>query len=239
MSRHKKIDDRHQSNHPQECPITGAPFFMTIEHPERGMVATYGGPFDSYTIPERDKEDGQLIRERFDHDAGAWVDGYEGLSLYVFDEDKEPSPQPVEAHSKSQLKRLTAMGVDVVEAGTADVVEALRPLAECHLPPAGCEHMGVTGHFTTEQIQAAREALQSKPTTEGRGWISTEERLPGEGETCFFIPTSGAVFGGFYKDGYFFRHGGRYTRNVVYWWQQVAYPLPPPPTKPETKEGQG
>lgn len=31
----------------------------------------------------------------------------------------QPSPQPIEAHSKSQFKRLTAMGVEVVEAGRA------------------------------------------------------------------------------------------------------------------------
>lgn len=76
-----------QSDHPEQCPITGYPFFMVIEHPERGMVATYGGPFDSYTIPEVD-EDQQLTRERYDHDAGAWVDGCEAIGLYVVKEEE-------------------------------------------------------------------------------------------------------------------------------------------------------
>jgi len=39
---------------PDRDPITLRPFFMWIEHPERGMVPTYGGPFDSYTLADRD-----------------------------------------------------------------------------------------------------------------------------------------------------------------------------------------
>lgn len=37
--------------------------------------------------------------------------------------------------------------------------EALRPMAECHLPPEGLEHRGVTAHFLTEQIVAAKNAM--------------------------------------------------------------------------------
>jgi len=59
---------------PDRCPITRREYFMAIEHPERGWVATYGGPFDSFTIPEPD-EDGSFRSERFDHDAGEWVEG--------------------------------------------------------------------------------------------------------------------------------------------------------------------
>lgn len=58
---------------PDVCPITGLPFFMWIEHHETGQnVPTYGGPYDSYTIPVRDK-DGSYCRERYDHDNGWWV----------------------------------------------------------------------------------------------------------------------------------------------------------------------
>jgi len=72
------------------CPITKRPFFMAIEHPDLGWVATYGGPFDSFTIPEPD-EDGSFRSERFDHDAGDWVEGgnpepYELLSEREFNE---------------------------------------------------------------------------------------------------------------------------------------------------------
>lgn len=61
---------------PRRCPRTGAKFFATIRHPARGWVPTYGGPHDSYTIPER-SADGAWVRERFDHDEGAWVEGDE------------------------------------------------------------------------------------------------------------------------------------------------------------------
>lgn len=78
---------------PSHCPITGLAFFMWIAHHATGkLVPTYGGPFDSYTIPQRD--DGCLVRERFDHDAGHWVDGREDVGLQVVDDQAivlEPS----------------------------------------------------------------------------------------------------------------------------------------------------
>lgn len=62
---------------PANCPITLEPFFMWIEHPKDGWVPTYGGPFDSYTIPETQGTekmgyDNEYLRERFDHDEGTW-----------------------------------------------------------------------------------------------------------------------------------------------------------------------
>lgn len=64
---------------PERCPITLLPFFMWIEHPEHGWLPTYGGPLDSYTIPEPDVPEGSFCRKdveysclRFDHDEGAW-----------------------------------------------------------------------------------------------------------------------------------------------------------------------
>ena len=60
--------------YPDKCPITGLSFFMEIEHPHLGLIPTYGGPFDSYTIPRKDVETGEFYRERFDHDLGEWRD---------------------------------------------------------------------------------------------------------------------------------------------------------------------
>lgn len=66
---------------PDVCPITLLPFFMWIEHPEFGWVPTYGGPFDSYTIPEpevgkcKNRFDVEYIRYRYDHDQGGWLIG--------------------------------------------------------------------------------------------------------------------------------------------------------------------
>lgn len=61
---------------PEKCPITGRPFFMGIEDSSGDLRGTYGGPFDSYTIPEKDVEgDGGWYNEHYDHDSGTWEDG--------------------------------------------------------------------------------------------------------------------------------------------------------------------
>ncbi|EDT3577661.1 ead/Ea22-like family protein [Salmonella enterica subsp. diarizonae] len=77
------------NNHwkPDVCPITGRMFFMWIEHETLGYVPTYGGPFDSYTIPTRDSS-GEFSCERYDHDIGGWVDG-EFIGLYLIDDDEQ------------------------------------------------------------------------------------------------------------------------------------------------------
>lgn len=60
---------------PDKCPITRRNFFMEIDG-----VPTYGGPYDSYTIPEmlgtpdQPWHDRELFVRRFDHDRGHWVD---------------------------------------------------------------------------------------------------------------------------------------------------------------------
>ena len=73
--------------HQAVCPITKRPFFMDIEHPTIGVVATYGGPFDSYTIPEPD-EDGCFRSERYDHDAGDWMEGGNPEPLMLVHDDE-------------------------------------------------------------------------------------------------------------------------------------------------------
>ncbi len=66
---------------PDVCPLTGRPFFMWIDG-----EPTYGGPFDSYTIPTRDAE-GEYSCRRYDHDDGAWKDWTEGLAIKVVSEN--------------------------------------------------------------------------------------------------------------------------------------------------------
>lgn len=81
---------------PDKCPITRLPFFMWIEHPTMGWVPTYGGPLDSYTIPvmgglaNEPWHQRPLERERYDHDAGYWVEGFEEIPLRVMHEDFLP-----------------------------------------------------------------------------------------------------------------------------------------------------
>lgn len=70
---------------PANCPITGRRFWGNMSHPERGMVALYGGPYDSYTIPSVG-EDGELRCERYDQDEGAWVEGGEPVAWIANDQ---------------------------------------------------------------------------------------------------------------------------------------------------------
>ena len=64
---------------PDVDPITRYPLFMWISHPELGYVPIYGGPYDSYTLTERDSN-GEFFRHRYDHDFGGWVeDEYIGV----------------------------------------------------------------------------------------------------------------------------------------------------------------
>lgn len=84
---------------PDVCPITFRPFFMWIGHPTKGVVPTYGGPFDSYTIPEPELPDlsgGKTIefhdveftRLRYDHDEGGWrMDEVEDPCMRVIHDD--------------------------------------------------------------------------------------------------------------------------------------------------------
>lgn len=79
--------------YPSKCPITGRQFFMAIEHPKLGTVPTYGGPYDSYTIPHAEGEphtpwhERELACYRYDHDLGGWVDGTEDVPLRIIHED--------------------------------------------------------------------------------------------------------------------------------------------------------
>lgn len=81
---------------PGVCPVTGRQFFMWIEHPALGYVPTYGGPFDSYTIPSRDS-DGEFSCERYDHDFGGWREG-ECIGVYLTDDDEQCRVHELEQH---------------------------------------------------------------------------------------------------------------------------------------------
>lgn len=76
------------SRHLELCPVTRRPFFMTLIHPDLGLVPTYGGPFDSYTIPIWNQEDKEFRSERYDHDAGQWVEGGEPYTFVLVDEER-------------------------------------------------------------------------------------------------------------------------------------------------------
>lgn len=70
--------DRLRLSIPPLCPITGYRFFMVIDK-DGVPMPIYGGPFNSYTIPDRDwvAKNGQLFRQCFDHDLGGWTEDCE------------------------------------------------------------------------------------------------------------------------------------------------------------------
>lgn len=76
-----------------ECPTTRRPFFMNMDHPEMGEVPTFGGPFDSYTIPAID-DDGDLRCEHDDHDRGEWIEGGTPTGYYLTDQQPNNSALP-------------------------------------------------------------------------------------------------------------------------------------------------
>lgn len=71
---------------------------MTLVHPELGLVPTYGGPYDSYTIPHmlgapsEQMHERELEVHRYDHDIGSWVDD-ETIPLRVIHDDFLPSDE--------------------------------------------------------------------------------------------------------------------------------------------------
>lgn len=76
-------------NWPDKCPITRRDFFMEIDG-----IPTYGGPYDSYTIPEMDGKptdewhERELFVRRYDHDEGGWLIGeVEVIPLRIINED--------------------------------------------------------------------------------------------------------------------------------------------------------
>jgi hypothetical protein len=69
-----------------------------MENPDGEEVPTYGGPFDSYTVPYVD-DDGDLRCERYDHDAGEWVEGGEPLGVWL------TTQQPLNKHLPPWLER--------------------------------------------------------------------------------------------------------------------------------------
>lgn len=76
---------------PQNCPITGLKFFSMERNPDgKGYVPTYGGPFDSYTVPEpdEDSETGYAWRT-YDHDAGGWDDSWEDVPAQLLKREAE------------------------------------------------------------------------------------------------------------------------------------------------------
>ncbi|CAB5622229.1 hypothetical protein [Pseudomonas asiatica] len=146
---------------PDECPITGRKFFMWIERADGIQVPTYGGPYDSFTLAERD-EQGTFWCERFDQDEGVWSDSIH-IDLRLINNQRED----FEFGHVDQLE---------------SVIQALRPDAqryrwlrdpdgqedlgsEYNMPPIICgyaEHEDILANAALDRaIDQGMEALKS------------------------------------------------------------------------------
>lgn len=123
---------------PEKCPLTQRLFFMWIKHHKTGeMVPTYGGPYDSYTIPIFDGED--FWCERYDHDSGCWMDNaLEDVGLMLVNDQSlvfgpdHPRYNEIEAYAAAQTDVAQRTLEDVkagIPARDAEI-EALRKQIE-------------------------------------------------------------------------------------------------------------
>jgi hypothetical protein len=131
---------------PDVCPITGRKFWGNMEHPERGVVALYGGPYDSYTIPERceDGDGDELRSERYDQDEGEWVEGGEPIGWFYID-------QPALA-SRPEAPPASASPATVAQPVAPGLMRAVRYIDEkratfdhehgCYDPETGATEFG-------------------------------------------------------------------------------------------------
>ncbi|ADP15360.1 hypothetical protein [Achromobacter xylosoxidans] len=167
---------------PPKCPITGRPFFMALEHPELGMVPTYGGPYDSYTIPhlggkpDQPWHERELLVYRYDHDLGGWItDEAEVIPLRIVHEDvlhglEDAAPQASEAVRDAGI------------AASEDVDEKMREVLQWIVDDAAS---GGVAKLRPPQEKRARAALSAQPgaqkepspewmTCDKRGWMVRE-----------------------------------------------------------------
>lgn len=112
---------------PERCPVTNRPFFLWLEYPSGGMVPTYGGPYDSYTIPSVDSN-GEFCCDRYDHDEGEWVDP-ECLSIRLTD-DREPTVD--DAFANQLRAEELSEAVEIINEKAADYAHGTLEWEVCH-----------------------------------------------------------------------------------------------------------
>lgn len=87
-----KPEGVHAYPYPRKCPVTGRRYFMHLQHPVHGLIPTFGGPYDSYSMPYAEGEptdpwhERELSVHRYDHDRGHWVEDESIPLRIIFDE---------------------------------------------------------------------------------------------------------------------------------------------------------
>ena len=151
---------------PECCPVTQLPFFMWITHPDDGWVPTYGGPYDSYTIPAL--KDGSYLRQKFDHDEGCWlIDEFEDVGLQIVDDQLYVTDRDPDAHPPAKVPE--SLDFELIADILADYM---------HLQTSG-EISGANRYAVScvnEQIE-----LITTHTPEAE-WVKCEDHLPKVGQ---------------------------------------------------------
>lgn len=141
---------------PDHDPVTGREFFLWIEHPTLGYVPTYGGPYDSYTLPERDS-DGEFVVHRYDHDEGAWVDD-EVLSYQVVDDWLPSNQVELDQYVKDNAPPLPVVPDEIDERMKAAGMLSAVQIIEGQPLDAFIKHSGVVDMGTLLQWSEMRRA---------------------------------------------------------------------------------
>lgn len=163
---------------PPKCPITGRPFFMAIEHPELGMVPTYGGPYDSYTIPymegkpDQPWDERELFVRRYDHDWGGWRED-ESIPLRVIHEDvlhdlQDAAPQASEAVRDAAFSAGVKAAADLVKKMVDDYDADLGSTD----PETGTREYpgeGATWVCEMQELEESIRALSAQPGAQRTG----------------------------------------------------------------------
>lgn len=131
---------------PDKCPITRRDFFMEIDG-----VPTYGGPYDSYTIPEmlgtpeQPWHDRELFVRRFDHDRGCWVDDeiisqrviHDGVLDDLLDEKELSMPQGWQLVPVEPTENMIGHGCGASVMVVSEVIKAWAAMLAAAPKPEG------------------------------------------------------------------------------------------------------
>lgn len=149
---------------PDECPITGRKFFMWIERADGGQVPTYGGPYDSFTIAERD-EQGTFWCERFDHDEGVWSDSIH-IDLRLIDNQREDFEFGQMDQLQSEIQALRPDAERYRWLRDPDNQCAVEDNSDYHMPQMICgyaEHEDILTHEALDKAIDAAMAKEQQP----------------------------------------------------------------------------
>jgi hypothetical protein len=178
---------------PERCPITGRRFFMPMEHPELGLVPTFGGPSDSFTIPTLDGEpsdpwhEREMRCERYDHDAGHWVEGGEPIPLRIV---HEPFLDDVLSKLEEIAEPVEQSGVEGLTDGRCDLLAAQMQMKAETDASRGIQQP--VSYYVRSALGYARAAINAAPPA-AEPEASLTIRWEGEDGTQIDIKANGTT----------------------------------------------